>query len=219
MSQAIRIVIADDHPIVREGLATVLDQEDNLDVVAQAKNGKEAVSATKKFKPDVVLMDLQMPEMNGVEAIKAIKQDMPQVSVIILTTYDTDEYIFSGIEAGAQAYLLKDSPPEEVIRAIHAVSKGESLIQPSVARRLLDRMTEMSQSPAPARDTETVLSPREIEVIERMSKGSSNKEIAADLFIGESTVKTHIVHIFDKLEVRDRTGAVAEAVRRGIITL
>lgn len=217
MSQAIRIVIADDHPIVREGLATVLDQEDNLDVVAQAKNGKEAVSATKKFKPDVVLMDLQMPEMNGVEAIKAIKQDMPQVSVIILTTYDTDEYIFSGIEAGAQAYLLKDSPPEEVIRAIHAVSKGESLIQPSVARRLLDRMTEMSRSPAPA--TETVLSPREIEVIERISKGSSNKEIAADLFIGESTVKTHIVHIFDKLEVRDRTGAVAEAVRRGIITL
>ena len=142
---------------------------------------------------------------------------MPETGVIILTTFDTDEYIFSGIEAGAQAYLLKDSPPDEVVRAIEAVSKGESLIQPSVARRLLDRFSEISREPEP--QPESVLSPRELEVIELMAKGNSNKEIAAELIIGESTVKTHIIHIFNKLDVRDRTEAVADAARKGIIKL
>ena len=195
----------------------MLGLEDNIEVVGQASNGKEALALIEDVKPDVVLMDLQMPEMNGVEAIKALRVEKPEVGVIILTTFDTDEYIFSGIEAGAQAYLLKDSPPDEVVRAIEAVSKGESLIQPSVARRLLDRFSQISQAPEP--QPGSVLSPRELEVIELMAKGNSNKVIAAELIIGESTVKTHIIHIFNKLDVRDRTEAVAEAARKGIIKL
>ena len=218
MSEPITILIADDHPIVREGLATVLSQEDDLNVIGQAKNGVEAVAMAKRLKPSVILMDLQMPEMNGVDAIKAIKQAEPDIGVIILTTFDTDEYIFSGIEAGAQAFLLKDSPPEEVLKAIRAVNDGNSLIQPSVARRLLDRFSEISRNP-PASEPSKLLTPREIEVLQLVSKGASNKVIASELFIGESTVKTHIIHIFNKLDVKDRTQAVAHAARKGIIQL
>ena len=215
MADPVRVLIADDHPIVREGLATVLDQEEDLEVVGQAGNGREAVSQVGTLHPDVVLMDLQMPEMDGVEAIRIIKEQSPDVRVIILTTYETDEYIFRGIEAGARAYLLKDAPPAEVIKAIRAVHKGESVIEPRVATRLLDRFNELSHAPASAE----VLSPREIEVLELMTTGAPNKEIAARLFIGESTVKTHIIHLFNKLGVRGRTEAVAEAARRGIIKL
>ena len=219
MEDRIRVVIADDHPIVRMGLAIVLDQENDLEVVGQASNGKEAVSLARDLRPDVILMDLQMPEMNGVEAIKKISQEFPNVETIILTTFDTDEYIFSGIEAGAKAYLLKDSPPDEVIKAIRTVSSGESLIQPSVARRLMDRLSDQSLAPVAKQPPESILSPREREVLQLVAKGGSNKSIAADLFIGESTVKTHIIHIFNKLDVKDRTEAVAEAAKKGIIRL
>jgi two-component system NarL family response regulator len=139
MPNKITVVIADDHPVVREGLATVLGLEEDVEVVARASNGVEAVSQVDRFKPRVALMDLQMPEMDGVEAIRLIKDAHPDTGVIILTTYDTDDYIFRGIEAGARAYLLKDSPPEEVLKAIRAVHRGESLIQPKVASRLTDR--------------------------------------------------------------------------------
>jgi len=215
MAQTVRILIADDHPIVREGLATVLSQEDDIKVVGQASNGSEAVSKAKELHPDIILMDLQMPEMDGVEAMQRIKEEAPDIGIIILTTYDTDDYIFRGIEAGARAYLLKDSPPEEVLKAIRAVHKGESIIQPRVASRLLDRFSQLSRAPAP----EEGLSQREIEVLQLIAKGAANKEIASQLFIGESTVKTHIIHIFNKLEVKDRTEAVTEAVRKGIIRL
>ena len=141
-ADSIRILIADDHPIVRQGLAAVLDREKDLKVVGQAGNGDEAVSEAARLHPDVILMDLQMPVMDGVEAIQQIKQEDPDVGIIILTTYDTDENIFRGVEAGARAYLLKDSPPEEVLKAIRAVHRGESLIQLSVASRLLDRFTQ-----------------------------------------------------------------------------
>ena len=133
MAESIRILIADDHPIVREGLAAVLNQEEDLKVVGQAKNGLEAVSQARELHPDIILMDLQMPEMDGVEAILKVKAEAPDIGIIILTTYDTDDYIFRGIEAGARAYLLKDSPAEEVLKAIMSVHKGESLIQPRVA--------------------------------------------------------------------------------------
>jgi len=215
MTEAIRILIADDHPIVREGLATVLNQEEDLKVVGLAENGLEAVAQARKLRPDIILMDLQMPEMDGVEAIHGIKEEAEDIGIIILTTYDADDYIFRGIEAGARGYLLKDSPPEDVIKAIRSVHKGESLIQPRVASRLLDRFSELARAP----DTGDVLSPREVEVLQLMAKSSVNKEIAAELLIGESTVKTHIVHIFNKLGVRGRTEAVAEAARRGIIRL
>ena len=215
MTEAIRILIADDHPIVREGLATVLNQEEDLEVVGLAENGLEAVAVARKLCPDIILMDLQMPEMDGVEAIHQIKEEAQDIGIIILTTFDADDYIFRGIEAGARGYLLKDSPPGEVLKAIRAVYKGESLIQPRVASRLLDRFSQLARAPA----TEEVLSPRELEVLQLMAQSRVNKEIAAELLIGESTVKTHIVHIFNKLGVKGRTEAVTEAARRGIIKL
>ena len=189
MRGPIKILIADDHPIVRNGLATVLNQEEDLEVVGQARNGLEAMSK--------------------------IKEEAPDIAIIILTTYETDDYIFRGIEAGARAYLLKDSPPEEVVKAIRAVHQGESLIQPRVASRLLDRFSQLSH----AARSEGSLSSREVEVTQLMAKGKGNKEIATSLIIGESTVKTHLIHIFNKLGVKGRTEAVAEAARRGIIKL
>ena len=215
MTEPIRIVIADDHPIVRQGLAAVLEQEEDLKVVSQAVNGLEAVARARELRPDIILMDLQMPEMDGVEAIQKIKEECPEIGIIILTTYDADDYIFRGIEAGARGYLLKDSPPGEVLNAIRAVHKGESLIQPRVASRLLDRFSQLARAPDPGE----ILSPREVEVLQLMAKSTVNKEIATELLIGESTVKTHIVHIFNKLGVKGRTEAVAEASRRGIIRL
>ena len=140
MTEVIKILIVDDHPIVRQGLAAVLEQEEDLAVVGQAQDGAEGVDKARGLRPDIILMDLQMPNMDGVEAIKRIVEEGLETSIIILTTYDTDEYIFSGIEAGARGYLLKDSPPEEVLKAIRTVHRGDSLIQPRVATRLLDRL-------------------------------------------------------------------------------
>ena len=171
MPGPIKVLIADDHPIVREGLAAVVGQEPDMEVVGQASNGAEAVAEAGILRPDVVLMDLRMPEMDGVQAILKIKEDAPDMGIIILTTYDTDEDVFKGIEAGARAYLLKDSPPEEVLNAIRMVWKGESLIQPKVASRLLDRFSELSRSPAP----DSLLSPREVEVLELMAHGAATK--------------------------------------------
>ena len=215
MTPAIRILIADDHPLVREGLAAVLEHESDLEVVGQAGDGIEAVALARRLAPDVILMDLQMPRMDGVAAIKQIKQEAPAIAVIILTTYDTDDYIFHGIEAGARGYLLKDSSPDEVVRAIRAVSRGESLIEPRVASRLLDRLSQYPVAPR----HEAGLTPREVEVLNLMAKGAVNKQIAGQLLIGESTVKTHIIHILGKLGVHGRTEAVMEAARRGIIRL
>ncbi len=215
MTDFIRIVIADDHPVVRQGLATVLSQEEDMEVVGQAANGLEAVNQARTLHPNIILMDLQMPEMDGVEAIQKIKMETSDIGIIILTTFDSDDYIFRGIEAGARGYLLKDSPPEEVITAIRTVHKGESMIQPRVASRLLDRFSQLSHDSVP----DEILSSREVQVLQLIAKSSANKEIANELFIGESTVKTHIIHIFNKLGVKGRTEAVAEAARRGIIQL
>ena len=208
-------MIVDDHPIVRQGLAAVLEQEADLTVVGQAGDGVDGVAQAIALRPDIILMDLQMPKMDGVDAITRIVEEGLESGIIILTTYDTDDYIFPGIEAGARGYLLKDSPPDDVVKAIRTVYRGDSLIQPRVAARLLDRLGELSRPDPP----ETRLSQREIEVLNLMATGAANKEIASQLSIGQSTVKTHIVRIFSKLGVNGRTEAVAEAVKKKIIEL
>jgi DNA-binding NarL/FixJ family response regulator len=215
MEDTIRILIADDHPVVREGLMSMLNRQEDFEVVGEAKNGVEAVNKAKELAPNVVLMDLRMPELDGVEAIRQIKAARPSTQIIILSTYSDDEYIFRGIEAGARAYLLKDAPREELFKAIRTVYRGESLIQPVVASKLLARLTELSRR-APSGEE---LSERELEVLRLMAKGSANKEISAQLSISQSTVKTHISSIFQKLGVNDRTGAVTEALKKGIISL
>jgi DNA-binding NarL/FixJ family response regulator len=183
--------------------------------VGEAANGLEAVDRARELKPDVILMDLRMPELDGVEAMRRIRAADPDARFIILTTYDSDEYIFEAIEAGAKGYLLKDASREELFEAVRAVHRGESLIQPGVAARVLDRFAELSRQ---ASDIE-VLSEREVEVLRLMARGAANKEIAVALSISESTVKTHVANIFQKLDVNDRTEAVTQALQRGIIKL
>jgi DNA-binding NarL/FixJ family response regulator len=216
MADQIKILIADDHPVVREGLITMISREPDFKVIGEAKNGLEAVEKVKQLKPDVVLMDLRMPELDGVEAIRQISLTEPNVKFIILTTYSDDDYIFKGIEVGARAYLLKDAPREELFKAIKAVYRGESLIQPVIASKILDRFVEMTKQAQTPQDT---LSGRELEVLELMAKGSANKEIADQLSITNSTVKTHIASIFQKLNATDRTEAVTQAIKKGIIHL
>ena len=213
--EEIRILIVDDHPVVREGIGSMLKKEADFKMVGEASNGLEAIEKARELLPDVVLMDLRMPEMDGVEAISRIKAEKPEVKFIILTTYSDDEYIFKGIAAGARAYLLKDAPRDELFKAIRMVSRGESLIQPVVASRVLDKLAELSRK-TPAADT---LSDREIEVLRLMAGGQSNKDIADHLSITQSTVKTHITSIFQKLNVTTRTEAVTNALKKGIIQL
>jgi DNA-binding NarL/FixJ family response regulator len=216
MTDQIRILIADDHPVVREGLITMISREPDFKVVGEAKNGLEAVEKVKQLQPDVVLMDLRMPELDGVEAIRQISLTETNVKFIILTTYSDDDYIFKGIEVGARAYLLKDAPREELFKAIKAVNRGESLIQPVIASKILDRFVEMTKQ---AQAPQDLLSGRELEVLELMAKGSANKEIADQLSITNSTVKTHITSIFQKLNATDRTEAVTQAIKKGIIRI
>jgi len=209
----IKVLIVDDHPVVREGLAAMLARAPDIEVVGEARDGQEAIEQVGALQPDVVLMDLQMPRVDGVEAIKQIRVRQPRVQTIVLTTYGDDESIFRGLEAGARGYLLKDAPRDELFRAVRAVARGESLLQPAVATRLLDRF---SRRPAPAQET---LTERELDVLRLLARGSANKEIGAALHISESTVKTHVANIFQKLDVSDRTEAVTAALRRGLLTL
>ena len=211
----IRVMIVDDHTVVRDGVATMLGRQPDISVVGEASNGREAVDIAKSLSPDVILMDLRMPEMDGVEAMRLIREYNQEVKFIVLTTFDTDEYIFHAVEVGAKGFLLKDASREELFDAVRAVHRGESLVQPGVAARLLDRFAELSR-PTP---DEPLLSARELEVVQLMSTGAANKEIAVELSISESTVKTHVANIFQKLDVNDRTGAVTTAIQKGIITL
>ena len=214
----IRILIVDDHEVVRDGLAVMLARQEDISVVGEAKNGLEAVEKSLELHPDVVLMDLRMPELNGVEAMRRIRDELPDLKFLVLTTYDTDEYIFEAIEAGAKGYLLKDASREELFQAVRAVHRGESLIEPGVASRLLDRLAQLSRQATQTSSNDT-LSQRETEVLRLMAHGSANKAIAALLSISESTVKTHVSNIFQKLEVGQRTEAVTKAMSMGIIKL
>jgi len=206
----VRIVICDDHPVVRAGVRGMLSGEPGFEVVAEAADGVEAVELADRHRPDVVLMDLRMPRLDGVAATEKIKAARPETQVLILTTYESDADILRAVEKGAAGYMLKDAPREELFGAVRAVAEGKSPLAPAVAARLVERLR------TPPEET---LSPREIEVLELVAKGTSNKLIAKALWISETTVKTHLLHVFDKLEVTDRTAAVTEALRRGVIRL
>jgi DNA-binding NarL/FixJ family response regulator len=206
----IRLIIVDDHPVVRTGLRGMLAGDPGFDVVGEATTGVEAVALVAQVGPEVVLMDLRMPEMDGVTAIGEIKAQRPETEILVLTTYDSDADILPAIEAGATGYLLKDAPRAELFRAIRAAARGESALAPSVAARLLGRMRAPDQE---------ALSAREIEVLSLVAEGASNREIGRQLQISEATVKSHLVHIYGKLGVPDRTSAVTTALRLGILHL
>ena len=207
---SIRILITDDHPVVREGLAGMLAGQPDFEVVGMAGDGEAAVRLHATLTPDVTLMDLQMPGLDGVGAIEAIKTKQPSANILVLTTYDLDADILRSIEAGATGYLLKDTPREELFRAIRSAAKGDSVLAPAIAARIITRMR------APAEEN---LSAREIEVLQWVARGSSNKEVAKALHISTATVKTHLIHIYNKLGVDDRTAAVTTALEKGMITL
>lgn len=206
----IRIVIADDHPIFRAGLQGLLSAQEDFEVVGEAANGREAVTVVRHAAPDVLRVDLQMPELDGVGAIRELHAIAPATRILVLTTCDSDGDILRAVEAGATGYLLKDTPREERFKAIRATARGESVLSPSVASKVLGR----ARGPV-----ERSLSAREIEVLTLVARGVSNKIIAKELRISEATVKTHLLHIFAKLGVDDRTAAVTAAMERGVLRL
>ena len=210
VSETIRLVIADDHPVVRDGLRAMLDTQPDIDVVGEASTGAEALSMARSLRPDLVLMDLQMPELDGASATRRIRAKHEDVHVLVLTTYDTDADISRAVEAGATGYLLKDARREDLFNAVRLAARGESVLSPGVASRVLGRMR------APA---EEALSVREIEVLAAVARGLSNREVARELHVSEATVKTHLLHVFAKLGVDDRTAAVTVALERGIFRL
>jgi DNA-binding NarL/FixJ family response regulator len=205
----IRLLIADDHPVVRDGLSGMFARDPEFEVVGEAADGAEAVQLAHAREPDVILMDLRMPGMDGVTAITELARQGVRARVLVLTTYDTDSYVLPAIEAGATGYLLKDAPRAELLRAVRAAARGESVLAPSVASKLINKVRAPSPEP---------LSKRELEVLGLVAAGRTNREAAADLFISEATVKTHLLNIYGKLGVGDRASAVAEAYRRGLFT-
>jgi DNA-binding NarL/FixJ family response regulator len=209
----IRVLIVDDHPIVRDGLRGVFDGEPGFEVVGEAADGEQAVVWAAQTAPEVVLMDLRMPRMGGVEAIRRLRADQPGVRVLVLTTYDTEADVLPAIEAGATGYLLKDAPREDLIRAVRAAADGQPVLAPTVAQRLMTRV----QGPAAAPPAPDALTDREVEVLRLVASGATNRESARQLFISEATVKTHLLHVYGKLGVRDRAAAVAEAYKRGLL--
>lgn len=208
MPITLRLLIVDDHPVVRSGVAGLLDLEDDLEIVGEAADGEAAVRMVGELAPDVVLMDLRMPGLDGVSATRQIRADHPATQVLILTTYDTDSEIVRAVEAGATGYLLKDTPRAELVDGVRRAARGETVLAGSVAAKL------MSQVRRPAAEA---LTAREIEVLRLVAVGMSNVQIGKTLFIGEATVKTHLIRTFNKLEVSDRTHAVTVAMERGIL--
>ncbi|CAM5364859.1 MULTISPECIES: response regulator [Streptomyces] len=210
--ETITLLIVDDHPVVRDGLHNMLDSADGFTVLGEASGGKEAVELTLRTDPDVVLMDLRMPTGSGVEAIAELTRRGVRARVLVLTTYDTDSDTLPAIEAGATGYLLKDALRDELYGAIRAAAAGRTVLSPAVATRLVTAVRNPAAPPA-----DDPLSTRELQILEHVERGASNREIARALFISEATVKKHLTHIYDKLDVRDRAAAVAAAFRRGIL--
>lgn len=205
----IRVVLADDHPVVRAGIGQIITADGDIEIVAEAANGQDAVNLARRERPDVVLMDLRMPVLDGVGAIKALAAAAPEVHILVLTTFDTDDLIVSAVEAGAIGYLLKDTEPSALRDAVREAARGETVLSAPVASRLVQQLRQ---------PTAAALTPREREILKLVAEGMTNAEIAANLHVGRATVKTHLLHVFEKLGVNDRTAAVVTALKRGIIT-
>jgi len=214
--ETIRVLLADDHAIVREGLRTILGFQEGIEVVGEASDGQEAVDLTQKLLPDVVLMDIRMSKLDGVEATRRIKAQNPQIGVIVLTNYDDDRYVFEGIEAGASGYLLKDISSDDLAEAIRRVAQGESLMAPSVLRKVLDEFAHRAEERELPHEA---LTPRELEVLQALAGGLKNEEIAKELFITEKTVKSHLGSIFSKLGVNDRSQTILYAIKHKLVDI
>lgn len=211
-----RILIVDDQALVRAGFRLVLESQKDFEIVGEAADGDEAVNADRRLRPDVVLMDVRMPGMDGLEATRLILQNDSRVRIVMLTTFDLDEYVYAALQAGACGFLLKDVTPDHLIDAVRLVKSGDALLAPSITRRLVERYA--SRAMRPRRDLES-LTDREADVLRWMARGLGNFEIAEKLFVSEATVKTHVAHIFDKLEVENRVQAVIAAYESGLVTL
>jgi len=217
-SKKTRILVADDHAIVREGYCKVLEQEPDFEVVAEAADGEEALKLTAELKPDIVLLDILMPKLNGIEAARRIKEKYPNITVIILSAYDDDQFIYSSLEAGAAAYLLKSSRGREVVASIRAVCEGESVLHPSITRKVMSHFAPTSSKPA-QQESAARLSEREKEVLTLATRGLSNKDIANELSISVRTVQAHFTSAFNKLQVSSRSEALLRGLKEGWLSL
>jgi DNA-binding NarL/FixJ family response regulator len=214
----IRVLLADDHDLVREGTRGLLDREEDLQVIAEAGDGEEAVRLTLEHRPDVALVDIAMPVLNGIEATKRIKELSPTTAVLILTAYDDDQYVFALLEAGAAGYLLKNVRGRDLVAAVRSVHAGESVLHPVIARKVINRFARPHSQSSEQEDVEP-LTPRELEVLRLAAKGMSNKDIAGSLYLSNRTIQAHLSTIFSKMGVGSRTEAVVQALRRGWLTL
>jgi two-component system, NarL family, response regulator LiaR len=215
--EKIRIVIADDHAVVREGTRALLEKEIDMKVVGEASDGEEAVKLIQQLKPDIAILDISMPKLSGIEVTRQVKAFLPSLGVLILSAYDNDEYVFALLEAGAAGYLLKDSPGREIAESVRTVYSGESVLHPSIARKVIQRALTSAAKPGTGK-LETDLSDREIEVLKLAAKGMTNKDIADSLCISIRTVQGHVNSIFHKLNVGSRTEAVFQSIKKGLIS-
>jgi DNA-binding NarL/FixJ family response regulator len=211
---SIRVLVADDQSMVRAGFRMLLGREKDIEVVAEASNGLEAVAKAERFHPTVILMDIRMPELDGLEATRRILAADDQARILVLTTFDVDEYIYEALRAGASGFVLKDDPPEQLIAAIRTVAAGDALLSPAVTRRVIKRFARIAR-PDPPKGLDE-LTTRELEILRLLASGLSNAEIGRELYIGDTTVKTHVTHIFQKLDLRDRVQAVVLAYQTGL---
>jgi DNA-binding NarL/FixJ family response regulator len=214
VESTIRILIADDHGVVREGLRAVLGPEPDMEVVGEAATGKDVVELAAELRPDVILMDIQMPGMNGIEATRRILEATPEVGVVVLTMFEDDDSVFSAMRAGARGYVLKGAPPSQILKVLRAVAAGEAYFGPEIARRLMDFFS--APKPASPEETFPELSAREVEILDLIAQGHSNAKIAGRLFLSPKTVGNHISHIFTKLQVADRAHAIIRAREAGL---
>lgn len=215
MSEKIRVMIVDDHPVVRRGIQSLLAEEEDIQAVGEAVNGKDALEKAKSLKPDVILMDLVMPEMNGIEAIEKITASMPETRILVMTSFAADDKVFPSIKAGALGYLLKDSDPEDLIRMIRQVYRGELSIHPTIARKVIQELNRPAKEPL----TPSPITEREEEILQLLAQGLENKEIAARLVVRDATVRTHVSNILRKLQLANRVQATLYALRTGLTTL
>ena len=217
--ETVKVLIVDDHSLFRRGIADVLSSADDLKVVGEAVNGLEGIEKARQLMPDVILMDLNMPNCSGLEAIQALQVEIPEINVLILTVSEMEEDLFTSIKYGAKGYLLKNAEPDELIQAIYHVARGESIILPLMATKLLTEFQNLSSGKKKKSDEDTTgLSPREKEVLQLVAKGATNREIADSLFISENTVKTHLQNIMEKLHLANRSQAAAYAIQKGLVS-